>query len=448
MATTGRIGGGKAEELTVQGAWDLLDDSGAELTFEHKSLNPTFTYVNEEDGKRHEVWFLDAATMFNHTAAALAMEPHGVALWRLGAEDPSVWPVFARDRAPGKDTVAGLKELHSGYDLSYKGQGEALQVTGLEKLGARNLDYSAEDNLITDESIAAFPKSATISRWGARSDKVVALTFDDGPDPKITPAILDILAEKKVHASFFVIGASATAEPDIVRRIYAEGHDIGNHTYTHPDLAEIPTAEVDLELNATQRAIEAAVGVHTLLFRPPYVGDIAPETVDHMRPLLNSTALGYVTISSGIDPLDWGAVSSDAIIEGAVKQIEEHQGNVVLLHDAGGDRRHTVEALPKLIDALRARGYAFVTIPELLKLPRDQLMPKVQPDTSVESVNPRSTRRASTCCAGPGTACRSSCGWALSWARSGSPSWRCSPPCTAGPNAGAAPWPGRPRRWR
>lgn len=380
------IGGGKAEDITVQGAWDLLDDAGAELTFEHKSLNPTFTYVNEEDGKRHVVWFLDAATMFNHTAAALAMEPHGVALWRLGAEDPSVWPVFAKDRAPGKDTVAGLKELHSGYDLSYKGEGEALQVTGLEKIGARNLDYSAEDNLITDESIAAFPKSATISRWGARSDKVVALTFDDGPDPKITPAILDILAQKSVHASFFVIGASATAEPDIVRRIYAEGHDLGNHTYTHPDLAEIATAEVDLELNATQRAIEAAVGVHTLLFRPPYVGDIAPETVDHMRPLLNSTALGYVTISSGIDPLDWGAVSTDSIIDGAVKQIEERQGNVVLLHDAGGDRRHTVEALPKLIDALKARGYRFVTIPELLKLPRDQLMPKVEPDSSVETV--------------------------------------------------------------
>jgi cellulose synthase/poly-beta-1,6-N-acetylglucosamine synthase-like glycosyltransferase/peptidoglycan/xylan/chitin deacetylase (PgdA/CDA1 family)/spore germination protein YaaH len=379
-------GSGNAEDVTVQSAWDLLDDSGAALAFDHESLNPTFSYVNEEDGKRHVVWFLDAATMFNHTAAALAMEPHGVALWRLGAEDPSVWPVFGRERVPNKETVNGLKTLNSGYDLSYKGQGEALQVTGLEKAGARTIEYAAEDNLITNEAITAFPKSATISRWGARQDKVVALTFDDGPDPNITPAILDVLAQKGVHASFFVIGANANAAPDILRRIYAEGHDIGNHTYTHPNLAEIPSAEVDLELNATQRAIEAAVGVHTLLFRPPYMGDIAPETVDHMRPLLNSTALGYVTISSGIDPLDWDAASSESIVDAAVKQIEKRLGNVVLLHDSGGDRRHTIAALPKLIDALRAKGYRFVTIPELLNLSRDELMPKAEPDTSVKTV--------------------------------------------------------------
>lgn len=380
------VGGDKAEEITVQSAWDLLDDSGATLTFEHKSLNPTFSYVNEEDGRRHEVWFLDAAALFNQTAAAMAMEPQGLALWRLGSEDPGVWAMFGKEQAPSPDAARSLKRLQPGYDLSYRGRGEALQVTGLEKVGARAIAYDAQDNLVTGETILAFPKSATISRWGARQDKVVALTFDDGPDPKVTPAILDILAEKGVRASFFVIGANATAEPDIVRRIYAEGHDLGNHTYTHPDLAEIPSAEVDFELNATQRALEATVGVRTLLFRPPYVGDIAPETVSHMRPLLNATALGYVTVSSGIDPIDWGAKSAADIIDGAVKQIEAGEGSVVLLHDSGGDRRYTISALPRMIDALRARGYTFVTIPELLKLPRDQLMPKVDPEPSVEKV--------------------------------------------------------------
>src|SRR5690606_23326586 len=100
------------------------------------------------------------------------------------------------------------------------------------------------------------PRSKTITRWGQAADKLIALTFDDGPSRKFTPKILRILREKNAKATFFVVGANAALEPDILREIYADGHDIGNHTFTHPDLTAAPAAQLDLELNATQRVIE------------------------------------------------------------------------------------------------------------------------------------------------------------------------------------------------
>ena len=151
----------------------------------------------------------------------------------------------------------------------------------------------------------------------------------------------------------FMLGTAAAMEPDLVKRVYNEGHDVGNHTFTHPDLSEIPSAQLDLELNATQRVLESNIGIRTVLFRPPFVRDIEPETQRQARTLLASAALGYITIGNSIDPLDWGRPGVDEIVKRTVDYARRQTGNVVLLHDGGGDREHSCHRAFRRADAER-----------------------------------------------------------------------------------------------
>jgi cellulose synthase/poly-beta-1,6-N-acetylglucosamine synthase-like glycosyltransferase/peptidoglycan/xylan/chitin deacetylase (PgdA/CDA1 family) len=370
-------GPGVGKEISVQEAWELLEQSGATFRFDRASLNPTFAYTDDIEHTPHHVWYLDGVTGFNQIGAALAMRPAGLALWRLGTEDPSLWAAFARGRKSDAEALNAVRELRSGYDVLYKGKGEALTLSGTPEPGVRLLSLDAGHNLITDQRIAVFPKSTTVNRWGAREDKVIALTFDDGPDETYTPPILDILQEKGVKATFFVIGSAAAINSNILRRMYAEGHDIGNHTFTHVNAAEASIEQLKLEINATQRLFEATLGVHTKLFRPPYARDIEPQTIDGTAVLQLAASLGYITIGMTIDPKDWFRPRAEQIVQKTIEDAIKRRGNVVLLHDAGGVRRATVEALPQIIDKLHADGFRFVTVHELLGLPRSAVIPEV-----------------------------------------------------------------------
>lgn len=376
-------GAGRGREMSVQEAWELLAESGAKLRFDPASLNPTFTYVDETAGNEHHVWYLDGVTGYNQVAAALAMHPGGMALWRLGTEDPSIWSAFGRGRISDEAALDATKELQAGYDLFYRGKGEVLEVSGAHERGARTVSFDPEHNLITDQQITTFPKSTTVTRWGARSDKVIALTFDDGPDPIYTPKILDILAEKNVQATFFVVGAAGVVNADLLQRMYREGHDIGNHTFTHLNSAETSNEHIKFELNATQRLLEATIGARTRLFRPPYAADLEPQTIDGAEALRVSGALGYLTIGMNIDPKDWHRPLPRQIVQATLDGARKGEGNVVLLHDAGGVRTPTIAALPEIIDTLRAEGYEFVTIHQLLGLKRDEAMPRVNADEAL-----------------------------------------------------------------
>jgi peptidoglycan-N-acetylglucosamine deacetylase len=368
----------EVREISVQEAWDLGKISQAKPHLESTSLNPSFSYSNPETGEKHSVWLLDAVTAYNQTAAALAMDVHGVALWKLGTEDPGVWSFFQRGRIPDVSVLEELKTVPFGYDVVYRGKGEALRVTGAEKTGERQIKYDSKWNLITEASLISLPESLTVTRWGATKAKKLALTFDDGPDPRYTRRILDILAEKNVKATFFVIGGSASTYPSILKRIFNDGHDIGNHTFTHPNLSLISRTQIELELNATQRFLEAALGINTLLFRPPYAEDIEPQTTDHAQSLFSATELGYTTVGMKIDPHDWALPTKGQIVTQVVAQANQGAGNIVLLHDAGGSREQTIQALSELIDKLRAQGYEFVTVHELLNLDREAVMPHIQ----------------------------------------------------------------------
>jgi cellulose synthase/poly-beta-1,6-N-acetylglucosamine synthase-like glycosyltransferase len=169
-----------------------------------------------------------------------------------------------------------------------------------------------------------------------------------------------------------------------MRRIVSDGHEIGNHTFTHPNLGEIPTSLPQLELNATQRLIESEVGRSTVLFRPPYFGDAEADKPQEVEPAFLAQRMGYLTIGVRIDPDDWRLPVTaqeivDRTLQRAMDNNPETRGQVVLLHDSGGDRSATVEALPKLIHEFRARGFRFVPVSDLAGFTRDQVMPVTPP---------------------------------------------------------------------
>ena len=377
----------EATELTFQEAMLSARDSEANIRFDTASRNPTFTYV-EDDGSHHDVWFLDAVTLHNQIRSASVYGPAGFALWRLGSEDPSVWSALRSQ--PQLQIPAGLQQIQYGYDVDFEGSGEILQVVAEPHDGSREVTIEASTGLISSENYTNIPSSYVVRRGGDVSG-LVALTFDDGPDPTWTPRILDILKQENVHASFFIIGQNGQSNPDLLRRIVDEGHDIGNHTFTHPNLGEIPGRVTEMELNATQRLIEAVTGRSTVLFRPPYFGDAEPTTPDEVQPVVRAERLGYLTVGLRVDPDDWMLPGSAQIvkqtIEGVTSTDPDKRGQVVLLHDGGGPRTQTVEALPQMIHELRARGYRFVTVSELMGMTRDQTMPLLPTQSPVATID-------------------------------------------------------------
>ena len=370
------IEGNPTVELSFQEAVLSANDSDADIEFDANTSNPHFSFV--EDGKHHDVWFLDGVTAFNEIHAADDYRPAGYALWRLGSEDPSVWSVMGRayDALPPD----GLRTIGRAQDVDLEGSGGILRVADSPQTGTRTFETDKRFGDIVDETYTRVPTPFVVHRSGDVPGKL-ALTFDDGPDPEWTPQILDILKAKGVKASFFLIGANAESNPDLVQRIVAEGHDLGNHTFTHPNLGEFPDVLVKLEINANQRLIEALTGRSMRLFRAPYMGDTNPTTSDEIVPIEIAQSMGSTSVGVSVDPNDWQQPSADEIVQRVLSQVNdpnpETRGNIILLHYFGGDRSATVSALPELIDRLKAQGYTFVPVSELAGMTQAQAMPPV-----------------------------------------------------------------------
>lgn len=376
-----------ADDLTFQEVMDIARESKASIKFDPTTLNPGFSYKDDTD-TTHQVAFLDAVTLHNQIQAANAYRPAGFALWRLGAEDPSVWQVLGRtSQRPG---LPRIEAIEAGDDVNYSGEGEILQVASEAKDGARSIDAVSGSGIITQETYKTLPSSFELKRGGFKPNSV-ALTFDDGPSSDWTPKILDILAEKNVHATFFVVGENGLSRPDLLKRIVDEGHELGNHTFTHPNLADTSAETTVVELNATQRLVEAVTGRSMRMFRPPYLGDAEPQTAGEIAAIKVAQSLGYNIIGLKVDPDDWQEPTAGTIVERVLDQVgnsdAEERGQVVLLHDAGGNRANTVAALPALIDALRAKGYNIVTVSQLAGWSRDQVMPPVPVDVMTRSLD-------------------------------------------------------------
>src|SRR5437773_7863678 len=333
--------------------------------------SPYFYFQDEE--KEHGVWFLDGVTFLNQLREVRDKKAGGFALYRLGSEDPAIWDALnvPRDFKFDNQTRQSLEVIKSTDTITDVGDGEIVTVDEERSDGLRTLAVDA-DGYLTAKYVK-FAEFPTLYHQGAASEHQVAITFDDGPDPRWTPQVLDILKAANVKAAFFLVGVNAERYPGLVRRIVNEGHEIGNHTYYHPNLALCWPEHVRLELNATQLLLETITGRATTLFRPPYAADTGPSQLSELTPLQIAQDLNYLVVLENIDPQDWAKPGADIILQ-RVKQ-QRHDGNVILLHDAGGDRSQTLEALPRIIEYLQARNDTIVPLSKLLNTTHAELMP-------------------------------------------------------------------------
>src|SRR6202012_1523873 len=177
------------------------------------------------------------------------------ALWRLGSEDDSLWKIW--DSPLKSDPLKELADVSPGQDIDTEGDGDIVRVTGMPQNGHRSLQMDVDETIpsqylsVVEDTMDSYPLPYTVTQYGYQPKKV-ALSFDDGPDPTWTPKILDILKHYNVKATFCIIGEEAADNVSVLKRVYREGHEICNHTFTHPDISEISTGQVDLQLNLTE----------------------------------------------------------------------------------------------------------------------------------------------------------------------------------------------------
>ena len=374
--------------MSVSDTWQRASDADADLNLDYDTLNPHFEYMDEDSNQRHVVWFLDGVTLLNQMRAARQLGIQTFALWRLGWEDSSLWNVWDKPTHP--ESLDALGTVAPGHDVNVEGEGDIMRVTGLPHEGKRTVLQDTDEpdlrkRLIIDEHMDVYPQNYTITYYGYRPNQV-AISFDDGPDPKWTPRILDVLDKKGVKGTFLIIGAEALENVGVMRREVREGHEIGNHTYTHPDISSISPRQLDLELRLTEQLFASKLRVRPLYFRPPYDIDEEPDTDDQAAPIVQVQRAGYIVVGNKIDTNDWDErvrKTPQEIAQSVLDQLTrmktkpQFRGSIILMHDGGGDRSVTVAALPVLIDTLRAHGYTIVPVSALIGKTAAEVMPEL-----------------------------------------------------------------------
>lgn len=378
--------GDQGESVTYQQALALAREEEGTIKFNNDTYNLDFTY-EDENKVPHKVYFTDAATTFNTMRFATEYGLRGVSLWRLGAEDSRTWDFYDKNMTREALQSFNFKDfsvVRSSNDVDYHGDGEVLDIISTPRDGIIIPEIDTAEMLISEERYDSLPSTFIVQKYGQADEKKLVLTFDDGPDPKYTARILDVLSREHVPATFFMVGINAENNIPLVKRIYKEGHEIGNHTFTHPNVAEISTRRAILEMESTRLLIECITGHSTIMFRAPFNADSEPEKMDELTPIALARTRNYLDIGESIDPEDWEVgVSADTICQRIIKRKEEltaagQSGNIILLHDAGGTgRQATVDALPRIIDYYKKRGFTFTTVADILHKKRSDLMPAV-----------------------------------------------------------------------
>ncbi len=321
-------------------------------------------------------WMTDGATLADGMATLAARGLSHVALGNLGGEDPRVWRVLAAPRDDREAVRAALSTLPAPTEPDVIGDGVAMRVDLSHHDGTATLDFGAGGR-IESETYELMPAAPTVIRRGKVPSRTVVLTFDDGPHEIYTGQVLDVLQQEHVKAAFFVVGSRAEREPELFKRIVAEGHEVGNHSFSHPDLGKISAQHADLEINSTNRLLEALTGRGTVLFRPPFRSDDRPTVKEDLLAIQNGERNGMITVTSTVDPHDWARPEPEIIVDYLVRRLEKFDGGVVLMHDGGGDRKNTVAALRPLIRTLKSRGFQFAQLHQVFG------------DESIDVVNPK-----------------------------------------------------------
>lgn len=253
-----------------------------------------------------------------------------------------------------------LAEKNNIQDLNFLYIGQALTIP---QIASYPQPPQWEESFDYTVSQLARMFQGTLYFRGASYTNRIALTFDDGPDGKYTPQVLDVLKSYQVPATFFLIGNRAEKHPEIVERIIAEGHVVGNHSWSHPDLRKISKERLHSEILRTEQVLQKITGLKTALIRPPY-GFLSLPVLEEMK------KMNYKVINWSVDSVDWRDQNVDQILKNTLPDVREE--SILLFHSAGGEGQSmaaTVEVLPELIETLRLMGYSFVTVDDLLGIP-------------------------------------------------------------------------------
>lgn len=368
-----------AEELAFAQALALARENEVPIEWDEESKSSFFEYDDDARHEKHQVRFLDAPAMAAELEALAPLHLRGVAIWRLGAEDPKVFDLFAHEPLPrrfdeeqARKRLDGVIAAHDPDDVAQVGEGEVFSLKARPQSGQRAVVWDAQGH-VARVDYQQYPSGWILERSGGHPGRKVLLTFDDGPDPKWTPRVLDLLRDRGAKAAFFVIGENAQAWPELVRREFGEGHAVGNHSFTHPDLSRVSPLRMEVELNVTERLLEWILGRQPRLFRPPYHSDEALDEALNAQVIARASGMGFLTLGQDIDPEDFASHDPQGIAQRALAHAD--RGSVILLHDGGGDRSATLAALPVILDGLAQKGIGLATPEEMTGLSRDQLMP-------------------------------------------------------------------------
>lgn len=265
--------------------------------------------------------------------------------------DPNAFPpTFKVDGNPASADT----RLRSWQDVEVVDGADAVESVVTETIDrpAANPQFYVGQGTVTNRRGLISGEVEVVSSTPGSGPPQVALTFDDGPSPTYTPQILDVLAANQIKATFFVVGSEARRRPELVRREIEAGMVIGDHSWDHPNLKGRPVPFITSQLSRTKETL-AGLGANPAMFRPPY-GSFDATTVSI------ASSLGMRTVIWSTDSYDWKKPGVASIVSRVLSSVRP--GSVILMHDGGGDRSQTVEALKMLITELKARGYTFVTV--------------------------------------------------------------------------------------
>ncbi len=390
----------EVNDITYSEAINNAKALNAVIDYDNDSYNLHYSYTQERKNKdgsieklKHEVWFTDAATSFNILRFSDEYATAGTALWRMGSEDSRMWMYYNKDLSNDALAIQPFNfKLLASVPFNSNGKptpiggngGELLDFLYSPQEGKIDIQIDSAEQLIAEQNYVQLPSGYVYKKFAEDTTPIgpghkIILTFDDGPDPVWTPQVLNILEKNNVPATFFIVGLQGEKNIPLLQRINRDGYEIGNHTFTHGNIAKISAERAEVELRLTRLLIETITGRSTILFRAPYNADSEPQSYEEIEPLARSKKDHYITVGESIDPNDWEPnVKADSIVARTIRQAEERQANIILLHDAGGETRAaTIKALPQIIDYFKKKGCKFTTVADLMGKTKDDVMPKV-----------------------------------------------------------------------
>ena len=388
----------RVDDFTYTKAIDDAKLTNSTIVFDNETYNLHYSYTEKETDTssetKHEVWFTDAATTFNILRFSDDYATAGTALWHIGGEDPRVWNYYNRDLStkslqdnPFDFNSMAIMPIDINTKPTATGEGELINILFTPEAGKINIEHDSSEMIITEQVYIQLPSGYVYEKFAEDKTPMgpghkIILTFDDGPDPEYTPQILKILEREKVPATFFIVGINAESNIPLLQRIFKDGHEIGNHTFTHNNVAKMNPERAELEMKTTRALIECITGHSTILFRAPYNADSEPQTYEEIEPIARSKKDNYITVGESIDPNDWDEkMNADSIVNRTIRLAESNEASIILLHDAGGKTRQpTVDALPRIIAYFKKRGCVFTTVADLMGKTKNDVMPPVTLD--------------------------------------------------------------------